>query len=102
MNKDQEILRIDSIVRRGDGQIQSMTVSCGGQSYPIEGEYNVRRLLGSARAEIQLQDGTQTSGMQLLPSAYFYLDNAGETKGQESASKNDETEAGAENKKRRL
>ena len=98
VNKDQEILRIDSIVRRGDGQIQSMTVSCGGQSYPIEGEYNVRRLLGSARAEIQLQDGTQTSGMQLLPSAYFYLDNAGETKGQESASKNDETEAGAETK----
>lgn len=69
-----DALRISDIVRRGDGQIQSLTLSVGGRSYEIEGEYNVRKMLGSPQAEILLLDGGKTSGMQLLPSAFFYLD----------------------------
>lgn len=60
--------------RRGDGQVQALTVICGDESFHIEGEYNIRKILGNMQAEITLLDGSVTSKMQLLPSAFFCLE----------------------------
>ncbi|MDO4321772.1 MAG: SpoIID/LytB domain-containing protein [Lachnospiraceae bacterium] len=60
--------------RRGDGQVQALAVTCGDQIFEIEGEYQIRKILGNMQLEIELLDGTVTSGMQLLPSAFFCLE----------------------------
>lgn len=59
--------------RRGDGQVQALRVSWGSQSFTVEGEYEIRKFLGSPQAQITLTDGSQIDGMQLLPSAFFCI-----------------------------
>lgn len=59
--------------RRNDGQIQEVSINCCGESFSVKGEYQIRKLFGGRDLEILLQDGTVTGNMQLLPSAYFYL-----------------------------
>lgn len=60
--------------RRGDGQVQTLVITSGESVYRIEGEYRIRQILGDAQAEITLRDGGTCSGMQLLPSAFFTLE----------------------------
>jgi stage II sporulation protein D len=60
--------------RRGDGQVQALIITCGEFIYRVEGEYQIRQVLGDAQAEITLRDGGTCSGMQLLPSAFFILE----------------------------
>lgn len=40
----------------------------------IEGEYSIRKALGSSAYKIVKNDGTETAGMELLPSAFFTLE----------------------------
>ncbi len=60
--------------RAGTGQAQELELICGEESFTIEGEYQIRCILGTGNAEIILMDGSTVSGMQLLPSAFFVLE----------------------------
>lgn len=71
---EEEIFSVRITGRRNDGQIQAVSISCYGEHFSVEGEYQIRKLFGDRDLEILLQDGTLTSNMQLLPSAYFYLE----------------------------
>ena len=42
-------------------------------SVTIEGQMEIRELLCSPDVVIRKQDGSETSGFDLLPSAYFYI-----------------------------
>lgn len=64
--------------RRGDGQVQAVTIAYGGNTFRIEGEYQIRNVLGDRQTELELMDGSTVSGMQLLPSAFFCLKQTGE------------------------
>jgi stage II sporulation protein D len=59
--------------RRGDGQVQSLTVSGEAGSITIEGEYEIRKALGGMDTELTLMDGSCVTAGNLLPSAFFYL-----------------------------
>ncbi len=62
--------------RRGDGQVLSLSALCGGTEYTAEGEYEVRKMLGASQTVFTLTDGSQASGMELLPSAFFCIESA--------------------------
>ncbi|MCC8051694.1 MAG: SpoIID/LytB domain-containing protein [Clostridiales bacterium] len=62
----------------GNGQAQLLTVTVGDETVEIEGEYAIRQLLSPGEAEVTLLDGSTVSDMQLLPSAFFLLENGQE------------------------
>ncbi len=59
--------------RSPEGQVQSLSFSNGSEEILADGEYQIRCVLGCARAVIRLMDGSRTENLQLLPSAYFYI-----------------------------
>lgn len=66
-------LSVTAARRRSDGQVQELRVSWGNTEFMVEGEYNIRKILGIPQAQITLMDGSQTGGMELLPSAFFCI-----------------------------
>ncbi|MCD8335813.1 MAG: SpoIID/LytB domain-containing protein [Lachnospiraceae bacterium] len=60
--------------RSGNGQALLLRVAAGGETVEIEGEYAIRQFLSPAEAGVELMDGTAVSGLQLLPSAFFWLE----------------------------
>ncbi len=73
--------RIDEICvtkRVGNGQAQELKLRCGDSEKRIEGEYAIRKLLSPAQTTIRLRDGEEHSGMRLLPSAFFWLEDVGQ------------------------
>ncbi|MCD7762692.1 MAG: SpoIID/LytB domain-containing protein [Lachnospiraceae bacterium] len=62
------------VSRSENGQVQTLAVTVGTGTIEIEGEYAVRQLLAPGDTEVVLMDGSTVSGMQLLPSAFFYVD----------------------------
>lgn len=64
-------LSIDS--RETNGAIAKFTLQGENQSISVEGEYTVRKLLSPVNIPVVEQDGTEATGMSLLPSAFFYL-----------------------------
>ncbi|MCD7841533.1 MAG: hypothetical protein LUG56_03600, partial [Lachnospiraceae bacterium] len=62
--------------RSENGQVQTLAVTVGIGTIEIEGEYAVRQLLAPDDTEVVLMDGSTVSGMQLLPSAFFYIDGS--------------------------
>lgn len=68
-----EAVEVTVTSRRGDGQVQELRISCGTGEVVVEGEYDVREILGIPQAQITLLDGSQTKGMKLLPSAFFCI-----------------------------
>lgn len=64
-------LSIDS--RETNGAIAKFTVQGENQNISVEGEYTVRKLLSPANIAVVEQDGSEATGMSLLPSAFFYL-----------------------------
>lgn len=71
----QQTLSIEASKREGNGQLTLLTLTCAGYRYSIEGEYMIRKILGSPKVSISLQDGSVTDGMSLLPSAFFIIEN---------------------------
>ena len=61
--------------RTGDGQVQEMLFSDGKEEVLAEGEYRIRKLLSPENVSVILRDGEAVTGLQLLPSAYFCLDD---------------------------
>ena len=62
------------ITKRGNSGIARNMVLYGKQSsVTIEGQMEIRELLCSPDVVIRKQDGSETSGFDLLPSAYFYI-----------------------------
>ena len=62
------------IAERGDSGIITKLVLVGSEaSYLIQREYNIRYILAPLNV-VYLQDGSTTSNMNLLPSAYFVVD----------------------------
>ncbi len=60
--------------RSGNGQAQELLVRSGKKSRKIRGEYEIRRVLSPGRDPVTLLDGQKIAGMQLLPSAFFWLE----------------------------
>lgn len=73
MENDDVPLRIVVTKRRGDGQAQELRISCGDAEFTVEGEYDIRKILGIPQEQITLMDGSQAQGMRLLPSAFFCI-----------------------------
>jgi stage II sporulation protein D len=65
--------------RSGDGWAELLCFSNGQEEITAEGEYQIRKLLAPGTAAITLRDGTSAEGLQLLPSACFYIDEQTET-----------------------
>ncbi|MCC8065727.1 MAG: SpoIID/LytB domain-containing protein [Clostridiales bacterium] len=60
--------------RNGNGQAQILRIAADDETLELEGEYEIRRFLAPEETEVELMDGTTVVGMQLLPSAFFYID----------------------------
>ncbi|MCD8347500.1 MAG: SpoIID/LytB domain-containing protein [Lachnospiraceae bacterium] len=60
--------------RTGNGQVQLLQITAGGETVEIEGEYAIRQFLSPAETDVKLMDGTIVSGLQLLPSAFFWME----------------------------
>ncbi len=76
-----ELEQLDDIQiskRHGNGQAQTLVLTCGSQTYSIEGEYKIRQVLSVSEAEVTLMDGTRAVSMQLLPSAFFVFEKNGD------------------------
>ncbi|MCC8136626.1 MAG: SpoIID/LytB domain-containing protein [Clostridiales bacterium] len=65
---------IDVAARDGNGQVLTIAVTVGEETLKIEGEYAIRQVLSPGDVDVTLMDGTTVSGMQLLPSAFFFLE----------------------------
>ena len=61
--------------RGHNGRAESLCVtdSAGAREY-VEGEYNIRKFLAEGVQKVVLQDGEELEGMELLPSAFFILE----------------------------
>lgn len=69
--------RIDELCvteRAGNGQVQALKIRCGNEEKLIQGEYAVRQFLSAGQMPLLLRDGKEHSGMELLPSAFFWLE----------------------------
>lgn len=68
------------IKQRGDGGVVTMAVIVGTEkTVRVYHEYNIRLLLFNENAIIRKNDGTNVSGMSMLPSGFFVCDLAGRT-----------------------
>jgi len=67
-----ETISVES--RSGNGQVQLLQIAAGGETVEIGGEYAIRQFLSPAETEVELMDGTMVSGLQLLPSAFFWIE----------------------------
>lgn len=59
--------------RDSNGAINTLVVQGSDQILNVEGEYSIRKLLSPVNINVKLQDGSDAPGMELLPSAFFYL-----------------------------
>lgn len=69
--------RIDELrvsKREGNGQATELELRCGDSVKTVNGEYAIRQLLAPAQSVLRLRDGEEHSGMQSLPSAFFWLE----------------------------
>ncbi|MCD7956431.1 MAG: SpoIID/LytB domain-containing protein [Lachnospiraceae bacterium] len=64
---------VEVVSRAGNGQALLLRVTAGGESVEIAGEYAIRKFLSSEEMEVERSDKTTVTGMQLLPSAFFYI-----------------------------
>ncbi len=71
--------------RSGSGQAGRLRVVADGETLEIEGEYAIRQFLSPDGEEVVLMDGTAVSNLQLLPSAFFYIDADCESSGKMDA-----------------
>ncbi|MCD7882104.1 MAG: SpoIID/LytB domain-containing protein [Lachnospiraceae bacterium] len=62
------------VSRGGNGQALLLRVTAGEESVEIAGEYAIRQFLSSEETEVVRLDETTVTGMQMLPSAFFYID----------------------------
>ncbi|MCD7746051.1 MAG: SpoIID/LytB domain-containing protein [Lachnospiraceae bacterium] len=83
--------------RSGSGQVQMLRVIANGETLEIEGEYAIRQFLSPEGEDVALMDGTKVSGLQLLPSAFFYMDAEAEASGERKAEEMQESESSGEN-----
>ncbi len=68
-----KLRRVEILERNEEGQVQKILLSDGREEVLVEGEYQIRRVLGCAQARILLRDGSEAEDMRILPSAYFYI-----------------------------
>lgn len=69
--------RLDEIrvaKREGNGQVTELELRCGDSVKTVSGEYAIRQLFTLAQSVLRLRDGEEHSGMQTLPSAFFWLE----------------------------
>ena len=62
--------------RSGNGQVQEMVFSGGGEEITAEGEYRIRKVLSAGTEQVILRDGKKVTGLKLLPSAYFFTEKS--------------------------
>lgn len=68
-----EIEKVRITKRGNSGIVRNMVLYGKQSSVTIEGQMEIRELLCSPDVVIRKQDGSETSGFDLLPSAYFYI-----------------------------
>jgi stage II sporulation protein D len=66
-------------VRNSDGRVETLCVANENAVVTVQGEYEIRQLLGGPDLELTLMDGSCISDGTLLPSAYFYLNDQGDS-----------------------
>lgn len=73
-----DVVKVE-VTKRGDsGIIEEMVITGTEEKILVKGQTNARALLSPEQVEIRKQDGTKLSGWTTLPSAYFYIEEAGE------------------------
>ncbi len=81
--------------RAGNGQVTELELRCGDALKRVSGEYAIRQLLSPGQAALRLRDGEEQAGLQLLPSAFFWLEPGRGTAGRDSAG-NEGNQSGAD------
>lgn len=74
MGGEAEFQAVTIVKRSESGAATELEVAAGGNSFKIKNEYEIRRFLSPAGCMVTEKDGTQTTGGNLLPSAYFELE----------------------------
>ncbi len=70
---DVKSIQIDT--RQQSGIITKMIITGSKNTIKVESEYNIRFLLSPCFSTIERQDGSKISGLSMLPSAFFYMND---------------------------
>ena len=77
--KDIGLLESVEITKRGPGDVAVAMKAVGDKgSVTVKTENKIRRALGGSEYKIKRQDGSETNGRDLLPSAFFTIEKKGE------------------------
>lgn len=77
--KDIGLLESVEITKRGPGDVAVAMKAVGDKgSVTVKTENKIRRALGGNEYKIKRQDGSETNGRDLLPSAFFTIEKKGE------------------------
>lgn len=84
---DRKIKEITVTKRGTGGYVSELTVSCAdGTAEQIRGAGSVRSELGFSETVYRLQDGSTRTGLSILPSAFFYVDEVKSADGVQTVS----------------
>ena len=81
LNTGKDIGRLESIeiTKRGPGDVAIVMKVVGDKgSVTVKTENKIRRALGGSEYKIRRQDGSETNGRDLLPSAFFTIEKKGD------------------------
>lgn len=81
LNTGKELGTLESVkvTKRGPGDVALTLKAVGDKgSVTVKTENKIRKALGGSEYEIEKQDGSKTSGRDLLPSAFFTIKKKGE------------------------
>ncbi len=68
-----DIQSVEILDRAVSGVVRKIRISGKNQELAVSGEYNIRCLLAPSEQSVILNDGSEKTGLSLLPSGYFYL-----------------------------
>lgn len=75
LEKNIGVLQSVEVTKRGAGDVAiELEIIAEDSSVTVEGEYDIRAALGSGTYAIALNDGSETDGRDLLPSAFFDIE----------------------------
>ena len=81
LNTGKDIGRLESIeiTKRGPGDVAIAMKAVGDEgSVTVKTENKIRKALGGSEYKIRRQDGSETDGRDLLPSAFFTVEKKGD------------------------
>ncbi len=68
-----EVTKMEITSRAQNGRAEQLKLTATEGEYVLDGEYQIRKFLKTAHAEVTLQNQKKAPDLGMLPSAYFYL-----------------------------